>query len=105
MYRKYDDSVEVTFERFWIDGPSTLREDIPEAERWTNSGLDLGVDSVVSTMGRTAFFPQLAVFPILYLDQDLCVFSFPLFSSKVAVQKIQGARTLTEIASGFQRSI
>ena len=105
MYRKYDDSVEISFQRFWIDGPSTLREDIPEEEKWTNGGLDLGVDSVVSMMGKAAFFPQLAVFPILYLDQDFCVFSFPLLNSKIAVRKVQQERTLAEIAEGIQRSV
>lgn len=102
MYRKYDDSVEVSFDRFWVDGPSTLREDIPLSETWSNGGLNLGVDSVVSLLGKTAFFPQLAIFPILYLDQDLCVFSFPAMNSKIAVRKILGDRTLTQIADGFR---
>ena len=105
MFRKYDDSVEVSFDRFWVDGPSTLREDIPPSETWNNGGLNLGVDNVVSSLGKTAFFPQLAVFPILYIDPDFCVFSFPIMNSKIAVRKIQGDKTLAEIADGFKRDV
>ena len=104
-WRKYDDSVEVSFDRFWVDGPSTLREDIPPSETWNNGGLNLGVDNVISSLGKTAFFPQLAVFPILYIDPDFCVFSFPIMNSKIAVRKIQGDKTLAEIADGFKRDV
>ena len=33
------------------------------------------------------FIPQLAVFPIHYLDKDICVFEFPPLDSKISVRK------------------
>ncbi len=48
------------------------------------------VDTVVNSVGRLAFFPQFAVFPVKYLDSDLAVFSFPpLNGSFIAVRKVQ----------------
>eukprot|EP00798_Chlamydomonas_sp_ICE-L_P003394 gene3394-13434_t len=37
---------------------------------------------------RGAFFPQFAVFPVLYLDEDICVFNFPPLNSNIAVKRI-----------------
>lgn len=96
MSRKYDDSVEINFHQFWIDGPETLRVDIPSTTL-SSPGGGLDIDSVISTLGRSAFFPQLAIFPILYLDEDMCVFEFPVLSSKIGVRKIpEGAAGLLD---------
>lgn len=40
------------------------------------------------TPRRSAFFPQLAVFPVMYLDSDLCVFKFTPLDSLIAVHKV-----------------
>ncbi|GAX77557.1 hypothetical protein CEUSTIGMA_g5001.t1 [Chlamydomonas eustigma] len=87
MGRKYDDTVDIHFDRFWLDGPETLREEIP---RDAYSGLK-DMDDWMSKLGRGFFFPQLALFPIHYLDEELCVFEFPPLNSKIAVQKISSA--------------
>ena len=48
------------------------------------------VDAAVNVIGRAAFFPQFAVFPVKYLDADLAVFSFPpLNDSLIAVRRVE----------------
>ncbi|KXZ55563.1 hypothetical protein GPECTOR_2g1112 [Gonium pectorale] len=86
MARKYDDAVEITFDRFWVDiGADGLRDDLgPDA----SSASLLTVDGIIGAMGRAAFFPQLAVFPVLYLDSDLAVFKFTPLDSPIAVHKV-----------------
>ena len=45
-------------------------------------------DSMVQALGKAAFFPQFAVFPVKYLDGDMAVFTFPpLKDSLIAVRK------------------
>lgn len=54
------------------------------------SGVAGFVDSAITALGRAAFFPQFAVFPVKYLDSDLAVFTFPpLRDSLIAVQRVQ----------------
>ncbi|KAK9823596.1 hypothetical protein WJX72_004114 [[Myrmecia] bisecta] len=62
------DTVTLNFDRFWVDrGSKPLRPELPdESARW---------DAVVGALGRLSFLPQFAVFPVLYLDDDLAVFS------------------------------
>ena len=46
------------------------------------------LDSMVQALGKAAFFPQFAVFPVKYLDGDMAVFTFPpLKDSLIAVRK------------------
>lgn len=46
-------------------------------------------DSAVQAIGRAAFFPQFALFPVKYLDSDMAVFTFPpLRDSLIAVRKV-----------------
>ncbi|GLC40703.1 hypothetical protein PLESTB_000031000 [Pleodorina starrii] len=85
MARKYDDAVEVTFDRFWVDmGADSLRADLPPD---ASSSL-LTADGIIGALGRAAFFPQLAVFPVLYLDSDLAVFKFTPLDSPIAVHRV-----------------
>ncbi|GFR48774.1 hypothetical protein Agub_g10595 [Astrephomene gubernaculifera] len=85
MARKYDDAVEITFDRFWVDvGADSLRADLP---RDASSSL-LTADGIIGALGRAAFFPQLAVFPVLYLDSDISVFRFTPLDTLIAVYKV-----------------
>ncbi|GIL79785.1 hypothetical protein Vretimale_12411 [Volvox reticuliferus] len=85
MARKYDDAVEVAFDRFWMDmGADSLRADLPPD---ASSSL-LTADGIIGALGRAAFFPQLAVFPVLYLDNDLAVFKFTPLDSPIAVHRV-----------------
>ncbi len=111
MSLKYDDTVEIKFTRFCeladpltvaslldmtffhvlsehtgIDGPDTLRQDIE------TSGSSATLDTWITRVGNATFFPSLALFPVLYLDSELCVFEFPFLSSKIAVRKIEPLR-------------
>ncbi|KAG2434107.1 hypothetical protein HXX76_007834 [Chlamydomonas incerta] len=85
MARKYDDAVEVSFDRFWVDfGADSLRADLP-----ADAAKQLFTpDGVVGALGRAAFFPQLAVFPVLYLDSDLAVFKFTPLDSAIACHRV-----------------
>lgn len=47
----------------------------------------VNADSLLSSVGRAGFFPQLALFPVLYMDQDLAVFEFPPLNSKIAIHR------------------
>ena len=46
------------------------------------------LDRVVGALGRAGFLPQYAVFPVLYLDDDMAVFRFPPLNSNIAVRKV-----------------
>ena len=43
---------------------------------------------MIGALGRAGFFPQFAVFPVLYLDEDMAVFRFPPLNSNIAVRKV-----------------
>lgn len=46
-------------------------------------------DGMVQAVGKAAFFPQFALFPVRYLDDDMAVFTFPpLRDSLIAVRKV-----------------
>jgi hypothetical protein len=44
--------------------------------------------SAINSVGRAMFFPQLSLFPVLYLDQDIAVFEFPPLRTKIAVARL-----------------
>jgi len=79
------DTVEVAFTDFWVDyGAQALRKDITQGIRRAPGTLD----QVITQLGRLAFFPQLSVYPVLYLDADLCVFKFKPMESTIACRKV-----------------
>ena len=45
------------------------------------------MDSAVNVLGKAAFLPQFAVFPVKYLDADMAVFTFPPLNSLIAVRR------------------
>lgn len=87
LFSNEADTVEVAFDKFWLDiGSTKLRDSGPEGL----AGVKGAVDAAVNAVGQAAFFPQFAVFPVKYLDTDLAVFSFPpLNDSLIAVRKIE----------------
>ena len=48
LSKRYDDTVEVKFDRFWVDGPQTLRPDILVSD---SSPLRPGVDAWMTGIG------------------------------------------------------
>lgn len=83
MQRKSDDTLSLNFDRFWVDPESALRRDVPKTE-----GFSLQMDAIIGSIGRAAFFSDLALFPVLYLDDDMAVFEFPPLKSKIACRKV-----------------
>lgn len=76
------------FERFWWDreGEAEPTGSPPGA---TGDGTDSGpVDWFVQAAGKAMFFDGLSVFPVQYLDDDLCVFKFKAAGTVVAAQRI-----------------
>ncbi|KAL6763486.1 hypothetical protein V8C86DRAFT_2496193 [Haematococcus lacustris] len=92
MRPKFDAAVEVNFDKFWVDlGPDKLRPSLSgSAAAKRMLGLDVDVDAVISSIGRAAFFPQFAVFPVHYLDNELAIFEFTPLKSRIAIVKQEG---------------
>lgn len=82
-----DTTMDIEFDKFWVDmGADGLRGSLDDAgsgdagqDRW---------DNLISWMGRLGFIRPLAIFPVLYLDEDMCVFRFPPLASNIAVTKL-----------------
>ncbi|KAK9843722.1 hypothetical protein WJX81_003629 [Elliptochloris bilobata] len=75
-----NDVVEVAFDKFWVDfGSNSLRPSL---------GSEGALDRVVGALGRAGFFSHFAVFPVLYLDDDMAVFRFPPLNSNIAVRRV-----------------
>ncbi len=53
----------------------------------------------IRPMARAGFIPLFATFPVDYLDEDLCVFVFPLFGTRIVAVREGSpiARDLSEI--------
>jgi hypothetical protein len=49
---------------------------------------------------RAAFLPDLALFPVLYVDEQLAVFKFPPLNSNIAVRKVQRPAIAEHSSSG-----
>lgn len=80
-------SMDIVFDTFWVDvGEDSLREQIEPNSR--SDATQDRWDSLISWMGRLGFIRPLAVFPVLYLDSDMCVFRFPPLASNIAVTKL-----------------
>ncbi|KAG1656534.1 hypothetical protein FOA52_005560 [Chlamydomonas sp. UWO 241] len=84
------DSVRLAFDAFWVDREGALRLELPAGDSGAST-----MDGVIGSLGRAAFFPQFAVFPVLYLDPEICVFKFPALESMIAVRKVPAPGLLT----------
>jgi hypothetical protein len=71
MKAKGQQEVELHFDKFWVDlGHENLRPDAPPASKSSEAHWGLG-DKTITALGKAAFFPQFAVFPVRYLDDDI----------------------------------
>eukprot|EP00903_Cladosiphon_okamuranus_P014906 g13803.t1 len=82
--------VKVVFERFWWDRAGEAQPTgsppgatVDGAESWLDP-----VDWFVQAAGKAMFFDGLSVFPVLYLDDNLCVFQFKAAGTVVAAQRV-----------------
>lgn len=68
------DSMDIVFDKFWVDvGADSLRRKLydPEVEAEAGAEPMNSNDQRVSAVGRLAFFPQFATFPVYYVDEDM----------------------------------
>eukprot|EP00877_Chromochloris_zofingiensis_P007624 jgi/Chrzof1/3114/Cz12g12150.t1 len=87
-----DDKVCIQFDEFWFDlGADNLRPELTPADQGLQPPMPAWADQMIGVLGRAAFLPQFAVFPVLYLDDQLAVFSFPPLKSNIAVRKVAAA--------------
>lgn len=68
--------MDINFDKFWVDvGADSLRRKLfdPEGEDAAEAGSQPmnSNDQLVSSVGRLAFFPQFATFPVYYVDEDM----------------------------------
>ena len=74
-------TLKLEFNRFWIDQGDALRADVAP-------GTGDGGDTAITAIGRAAFFPALALFPVLHVDAEIAVFRFPPLRSNIAVRRV-----------------
>lgn len=80
-----DATLLLRFDRFWWDaGEDALRTELQ------GDGGGTWLDGVVGALGRAAFLPSLARFPVLHLDaaSGLSVFRFPPLASNIAIRRL-----------------
>ncbi|CAN0436119.1 unnamed protein product, partial [Hapterophycus canaliculatus] len=79
----------VIFERFWWDRNGEARPTgaPPGAAEGGGTGAS-ALDWFVQAAGKAMFFDGLSVFPVLYLDDDFCVFEFEAAGTVVASARV-----------------
>jgi len=73
----------IAWDRIWWDTRSL--SDGPSKE--TEVHLHV-LPGLIQMLGKAAFIEGVSVFPVQYKDEDLCVFLFELFGTRIAAQKI-----------------
>lgn len=89
-------TLELHFDKFWWDGGTdTLRPLLGgggggDGQQFEDASLPQpsAADAAVTSLGRTGFVRQLALFPVLYVDEELAVFKFPPLDSNIAIHKV-----------------
>ncbi|CAM9975587.1 unnamed protein product [Choristocarpus tenellus] len=78
-------AVRVVFERFWWDIGQCEQPTVSPPKKDT-------VGNLVQTLGSLLFFEGISVFPVVYLDEDLCVFEFSATGTLVVAQRLGSSR-------------
>ena len=65
----------------------------PDADAWGEPEASYGADWV-RPLARRGVIPQLATFPVEYLDADLCSFVFPITGTRIVAVREGGALRL-----------
>ena len=82
------DVVRLKFDDFWV----SLGSEIPTTSPNDSFGDEADVfDKIVKRLGTIGFIESLGNFPVLYFNEDVCVFRFPPLRSNIAARRI--ART------------
>jgi len=78
------------FKPFYIDeedGKMTEEEDVPYAS--IEQVPDSIGKSIITNVGNLMFLESVSVFPVSYMDDDLCVFDFELLGTRIVARKIK----------------
>jgi hypothetical protein len=81
-YSKGNDEVSIKWNNLWAnigsEGPSNAEE---TKEHF--------LPSLVQSLGKFAFIEPISRFPVSFLSNELCIFEFPAFGSKIVTAKTQ----------------
>jgi len=74
-------TLQIHFDKFWVDFGSGLRTELQEGEGkpW---------DRLVMQLGKLGFISAFSYFPVDYMDNSLAVFRFDPLKSFIAVRKV-----------------
>ena len=70
----------IKFDDFWWDVG-------PDLEAAPSAADPSPAEAAVRAVGRAGFLPALSVFPVAFLDADLCVFSFPPLGVRIVARR------------------
>jgi len=84
----------VDFDQAWFkpfpldeEGKMTEEEDVPYAS--IEQVPDSVGKSIITNVGNLMFLESVSVFPVSYMDDDLCVFDFELLGTRIVARKIK----------------
>lgn len=72
---------DLVWQQIWWDWSSDKPSSVDEREKHL-------LPDLIQLLGLAAFIKSASVFPVKYIDDDLCVFSFPLTGTVICAQKI-----------------
>jgi hypothetical protein len=78
-----DDKCRIIWDDIWWDFNS--QQTGPSAVRATGEHV---LPKLISWIGKRSFVEGVSIFPVRYLDEDLCVFEFQLFGTKICAKKV-----------------
>lgn len=102
-----DATLLLRFDRFWVDlGQDSLRPELRDAQGGGGGGgggaWQRLLDAAVGVLGRAAFLPSLARFPVEHLDAPagLSVFRFPPLASSIAIARVGSTQAASSADGG-----
>mmetsp|Transcript_6954 Transcript_6954/g.9332 ORF Transcript_6954/g.9332 Transcript_6954/m.9332 type:complete len:253 (-) Transcript_6954:319-1077(-) len=83
-----DTTVKLVFDYFWWDIDTEVPRSFPEIQNASKEKKSISVvDNLVQTVGTIGFLESFSIFPMKYLDDDICVFEFPPLGVKITAAK------------------
>eukprot|EP00468_Gymnochlora_sp_CCMP2014_P000441 CAMPEP_0167743064 /NCGR_PEP_ID=MMETSP0110_2-20121227/1800_1 /TAXON_ID=629695 /ORGANISM="Gymnochlora sp., Strain CCMP2014" /LENGTH=253 /DNA_ID=CAMNT_0007627377 /DNA_START=45 /DNA_END=806 /DNA_ORIENTATION=- len=73
----------IKFNEFWVEPLTRATIDAPPPK----PDLSGGNRFLINAMGKLGFLEDLALFPVLWMDESLCVFRFPALNVVIAARK------------------
>lgn len=60
------------------DAPYKTFQEVPDSH----------MKRLINSIGQTFFLESVSVFPVSFLDQDMCVFEFQLLGTRICARKL-----------------